>query len=126
MFSYFPAGTLTASLLWNLSQEITTEEDLLTLGLTGLKLSGSVIQTALTDSQRSINIAAHTVLQKWLQQYKNTEEAFTDLQAALRQCKMSNLASKLVTGFGDDRPERQPSKQREYLFLMSESIMGMT
>ena len=105
--------------LWSLSREITTEDDLFTLGVTGLKLSRSVIQTALTNNQREINSAAHTVLRKWFVQQENREDAFTDLQAALRQCEMSHLASQLVKDFNDASQERQMSKQREYLCAVS-------
>ena len=99
--------------MWSLSKEITTRSDLLTLGLNGLKLSRSVIQTALTNHQGDINSAAHSVLQKWFQEYENGEDALTDLQSVLHKSGMSNLASQLVTGFGDECQERQMSKQRE-------------
>ena len=105
--------------MWSLSKEITTEDDLFTLGVTGLKLSRSVIQTALTNHSKDITSASHAVLQKWIVQQENRDDAFTDLQAALRQCEMSHLASQLVKDFNDVSQERQMSKQREYLCAVS-------
>ena len=84
--------------LVKLSRLITTLIDLRTLGIKGLKLPESTIQSALTDNPGAIQAAAYSVLSTWQKRYKDPEAAFNNLVTALRKCLMHNFASNLTKG----------------------------
>ena len=78
-----------------LSNLITNEAELRTLGTIGLKLPLTTIQSAVNDSRRIAN-AGITVLLEWQRQYEDPVVAFNDLITALRKCGMKKLALELV------------------------------
>ena len=97
----------------SLSRRVVSEDDLVKLGVTGLKLPDYRVQAALSNRQESITSAAYAVLREWLHRKKNRDEAFTELQRALHWCEMNNLATQLVTHFSDESQRTQMSTQRE-------------
>ena len=81
--------------LVKLSQRISSERELLELGVNGLKLKDYVIKTALYN-KRDIQSAVYEVLSSWLKRYENREEAFGLLETALKECDMKSLADELL------------------------------
>ena len=81
--------------LVKLSRLITTETELRRLGIEGLKITESNIQSALTDIAGNIRMAAHSVLSPWRRKYQDQSEAFRDLIAALEKCDMNQYTSQL-------------------------------
>ena len=84
--------------LVELSSLITSPIDLRTLGIKGLKLPESTIQSALTDNPGAIQAAAYSVLSTWRKRYKDPVAAFNNLVTALRKCWMYNFAWNLTKG----------------------------
>ena len=84
--------------LVELSSLITNPTELRTLGIKGLKLPESIIQSALTDNLGAIRDAAYRVLCTWRKKYKDPVAAFNNLVTALRKCKMYKFASNLTKG----------------------------
>ena len=89
-------GPLEEEHLLDLSRLIATTRDLRTLGIKGLELPDSIINSALTNNPRDIQEAAYSVLSTWRKRYKDRVAAFNALVAALRKCGMKKLASQLV------------------------------
>ena len=86
--------------LVELSGLITTPTELTRLGVEGLKLPESKVQSAITHNPGSIRRAAYFVLSTWHKMYKDPVEAFNDLVAALKKCDMNQLASQLQAWAG--------------------------
>ena len=78
----------------DLSKRITSEEELLTLGIKGLELPDFKIKSALYDNKH-IQSAAYEVLSFWRQKYESSHEAFQNLIAALVKVEMNQLAAEL-------------------------------
>ena len=87
-------GCLEDSHILDLSKRITSEEDLLTLGIKGLALPKFKIRSALYDNKH-IQSAAYEVLSFWRQKYESSHEAFQNLIAALVKAEMNQLAAEL-------------------------------
>ena len=79
------AQTLKDVHLVKLSSLITSPLELRTLGIEGLKLPPSIIDSALSHYPGDIRMAAHSVLSEWRKKYENQSEAFWDLIAALKK-----------------------------------------
>ena len=91
--------------LVTLSSLITSPIDLRTLGIKGLKLPPSIIQSTLTDNAGAIQEAAYSVLSTWRKRYKDPVAAFNDLVTALRKCRMYKFASNLTEGVQKRHPK---------------------
>ena len=81
------------------SHRITNEQELRDLGTVGLKLEKYIIDNAICDNNTTIRGAAREVLDRW--KNMQTENVYGNLAAALRKCKMNQLAEylrKLVEG----------------------------
>ena len=90
------AQTLNDAHLLKLSHSITTPTELRRLGIEGLKLKSSTIQSALTNNPGDIHEAALRVLSTWRAQYRYQSEAFREIIAALKKCHMNQLALQLT------------------------------
>ena len=71
------ATDLTDSSVLELSERITSEEELMNLGVKGLRLPQHKILQAITNNKR-IQSAAHDVLSTWFKQQTDRHEAYTD------------------------------------------------
>ena len=91
--------------LVKLSSLITSPLELRTLGIKGLKLPESTIQSTLTDNPGAIQAAAYSVLFTWRKKYPDPIAAFNDLVTALRKCLMYNFASNLTKGVQKRHPK---------------------
>ena len=87
--------TLEDSHILNLSQRITSEQELRDLGTKVLKVPEHIIDTALYNHRTSINDAAHDVLCTWLKDQPAKLEAYMNLQAGLKRAHMNQLATQL-------------------------------
>ena len=76
-----------------LSTRISSTQDLLNLGINGLNLPRHTIQSAVHYHKDSIQEAAYTVLTSWANQQETVAEAYINIVAALKQCKMNQLAT---------------------------------
>ena len=85
---------LTDSALLNLSKRITSEAELMDLGVNALKLPDFILQAAMYD-KKEIQSAAHEILRTWLSEQTNRQEAYTTLCAALRRCEKKELCALL-------------------------------
>ena len=74
--------------LLDLSRLIATKSDQRTLGIKGLKLPESTIQSALTDNPGDIHGAAYSVLSEWWKRQEDPVAASNALVAALKRCRM--------------------------------------
>ena len=88
------AGSLEDSHILHLSKRITSDEQLLTLGVNGLELPDFKIKSALHDNKH-IQSAAHEVLSTWRIQYESSYDAFQKLVVALVKAEMNQLAAEL-------------------------------
>ena len=80
--------------LWELAQRITTQQELLDLGLKVLGLPHHQVSSALTNN-RDVDLAAHHILQIWYRQYTSSIEAYTDLYTSLKRHGKIQLAAQL-------------------------------
>ena len=96
---------LTDEHLLKLSGWITSPTDLRKLGIEGLKLPESTIQSALTDNPGAIQAAAYSVLSTWRKKYEDPVAAFNNLVTALRKCWMHKFASNLTEGAQKRHPK---------------------
>ena len=78
-----------------LSTRITNQQELMNLGINGLKLPRHTIQSALYNHKGCIQDAANDVLSTWAQRYETPSEAYVNILAGLAKCKMNHLASQL-------------------------------
>ena len=81
--------------IFELSKRITTESELMNLGIKGLKLRKNVIEAALYRHPKDIQDAAHDVLSEWVKRRANMVDAYQDLLTSLKHCKMNQLATDL-------------------------------
>ena len=77
------------------STRITNTQDLLNLGIKGLKLPRHIIQSAVHNHKHNIQEAAYAVLTTWANQQETVLEAYVNIMAALKNCKMNQLATEL-------------------------------
>ena len=99
--------------LVKLSQRISSERELLELGVNGLKLKDYVIKTALYN-KREIQSAVYEVLSSWLKRYESREEAFGLLETALKECNMKSLAEELLEWTANSSASSQTLQERTY------------
>ena len=78
-----------------LSTRITNQQDLMNLGINGLKLPRHTIQSALYNHRDSIQGAAYAVILDWMKQQDTRTEAFANIIDCLQKCKMNQLATEL-------------------------------
>ena len=79
----------------NISQRVTSEQELRNLGTKALKVPEHIIDTALYDNRTSIQDAAHDVLSTWRKQYQSSQGAYLDLLAGLKRAKINQLVTQL-------------------------------
>ena len=101
--------------LVSLSQRITSEKELLELGVKGLKLEDYIIQTALFNHNRDIQSAVYDVLSSWVKQCESREEALGHLQTALKRCSMKLLADELLGWTAIPSDSAQTLQERTYI-----------
>ena len=101
----FISDTLEDSHILNLSQRITSEQDLRELGIRVLGLQEHITNTALYNHRTSIQDAAHDVLSTWRKQYQSSQEAYMDLKTGLKRAQMHQLAAQLRKWVEGDSPE---------------------
>ena len=65
--------------VWNLAQRFTEEEQIRTFALRGLKLQEYEIQSALIQKEPNVHLAAHGLLQKWLNRLECRAKAYRSL-----------------------------------------------
>ena len=90
------SGSLTDAHILDLSQRITSESELMELGIKVLGLPDFLIKTALYDNREKMQPATHEILSRWLKAQNSRQEAYVNLQAGLRKCGMKELAVKLT------------------------------
>ena len=78
-----------------LSRRITSESELLNLGINGLRLREYIIDAALFRHPKDIQDAAHYVLREWVKRQSNRVDAYHSLLKCLKQCEMNELARDL-------------------------------
>ena len=93
--SYIVTEQLTDARIVFLSERIASEDELVKLGITGLKLEFPQIQRALTNHPKDIQSAVRDVLRTWLKKQRDTNEAWSLMIAALEKCEMKDLATGL-------------------------------
>ena len=114
-----------------LSRRITSETELLNLGINGLRLREYVIDAAMYRHPKEIQNAAHDVLTEWVKRQSNRVDAYHSLLKCLKQCEMNELARdlrKLAVGPVDsDQSEycyyRPQTKFAEVMFLHQSVIL---
>ena len=95
----------------DLSHRITSEKDLVEVGVKSLKLPDFIIKSALYN-HKDINSAAHDVFRSWRQKQNNDQEAYITLKAFFRQHGFNNLAAVL---------DREPTTASPIFTLSQES-----
>ena len=91
----FLSDELDDSHVFELSRRITSESELVNLGINGLKLREYIIDAALFRHPKDIQDAAHDVLSEWVKRRANMVDAYQDLLTSLKHCKMNQLATDL-------------------------------
>ena len=89
------SAELEDSHILELSTRIISTQDLLNVGINGLNLPRHTIQSAVHNHKDSIQEAAYIVLTTWANQQETTAEAYINIIAGLKQCKMNQLATEL-------------------------------
>ena len=92
-FGLFP-DSLTDAHIWNLSKRITSESELMDLGINVLKQRELLIKAALYN-KKEIQDATHEVLSTWAKEQDSRREAYTNLHAGLKKYQMNELAKEL-------------------------------
>ena len=87
-------GCLEDSHILDVSKRITSEEELLMLGVKGLGLPNFKIQSALYDKKRILP-AAYEVLSTWRKQQESGHDDYPNLISALEKVEMNQLAAEL-------------------------------
>ena len=87
--------SLTDEHVLELSKRITSEEELMDLGIKVLGLPDFLIKTAFYDNREKMQPATHEILSRWLKQQNSRREAYINLHAGLKKCEMSQLAAEL-------------------------------
>ena len=113
----FLSGELDDSHVLELSRRITSQSELLNLGINGLRLRENIIDAAVYRHPQEIQNAAHDVLKEWVKRQSNRVDAYHSLLRCLKQCEMNELARdlrKLAVGPVD-------SDQSEYCYYRSQT-----
>ena len=104
------------SAILDLSRRITSEAELLDLGVNVLNLPEYTIDAALYD-KKEIQSAAHKVLRTWMKKQTNRQEAYTALYDGLRKAKLNQLALLLKQSVVGTAESSQVTKERTYILL---------
>ena len=118
IYTLYIVDTLEDSHVLNLSQRITSEQDLRIFGTNGLRVPEHVIDTALYNYRTCIQDAAHSVLSMWLKQQPNRQEAYMNLQAGLKRAQMNELAALVRKWVGAVEDASQITDESRSLKLM--------
>ena len=89
-----PEAGLTDEHIVNLSKRITSQSELVELGVRGLNLPEFIIDAAIYN-KNEIQDATREVLQTWVKQQTNREESLVKLQTGLQKCEMNSLVAEL-------------------------------
>ena len=81
--------------VWNLAQRFTEEEQIRTFALRGLKLQEHEIKSSLIQNEPNIHIAAHGLLQKWLNRQEYRVKAYQSLYTILKENDFALFATDL-------------------------------
>ena len=81
--------------IFELSKRITTESELMNLGINGLKLRKNIIEAALYRHPKDIQDAAHDILSEWVKRQENMVDTYQNLLTSLKHCQMNQLATDL-------------------------------
>ena len=100
-----------------LSKRITSEEELLTLGVKGLGLPDFKIQSALYD-KKCIQPAAYEVLCTWQQQQESKYAGYQNLILALEKVEMNQLAAVLQEWVHGTAKQTKLTPERTKLSLL--------
>ena len=95
-FHFYSGAVLDDTHVFKLSTRITTESELMNLGIKGLKLPKFIIESALYRHPKDIQDAAHDVLSEWVKQQEDMENNYKNLVQCLKQCQMNQLAVELM------------------------------
>ena len=71
--------------VWNLAQRFIDEEVIRNFSLKGLKLQENEIKSALTQNKPNVHLAAHALLQKWLNRQESRAKAYQSLYNSLKE-----------------------------------------
>ena len=82
--------------LVDLSQWITSYEELFILGKFGLRLRDEKVSVILANNKMDIQSAVFDTLISWYKTQPTKHQAYVNLHAGLRECEMNMLASKLT------------------------------
>ena len=96
------------------ADRITSEDDLVNVGVTGLKIPYHKIKSALTNHPKDIQSATHDVLYTWVKSQLSRAEAFEELCTALRKCEMNLLATELETWANKEDTPNTLCEERRY------------
>ena len=96
------------------ADRITSESDLVHLGVTGLKVKYDRIKSTLTNYSKDIQSATHHVLFTWVKSQPNRVEAFEEICNGLRKCEMDLLVSELETWANIEDTPTTLSEERKY------------
>ena len=107
-----------------LSTRITSTPDLLNIGINGLNLPRHTIQSAVHNHRDSIQEAAYTVLTSWANQQETKTEAYLNIIAALKQCKMNQLATELRQWVEGTAFTEQLSKESKFISICTIYFMA--
>ena len=110
------SAELKDSHLVELSTRITSQQELMNLGIKGLNLPRHTIQSALYNHRDSIQDAAYAVISDWVLQYETRSKAFATLVACLQKCKMRQLATELRLWVEGADSTQEISKESRYNF----------
>ena len=127
----FLSGELDDSHVFELSRRITSESELLNLGINGLKLREYITDAAVYRHPKDIQDAAHDVLKEWVKRQSNRVDAYHSLLRCLKDCEMNELARdlrKLAVGpVNSDQSEycyyRSQTKFAKVMFLHQSVIL---
>ena len=103
--------------VWELAQRITSEQELLDLGLKVLQLRVNKIKSSLYN-KGDIELAAHEALRIWRNIQKTPQEAYWNLRRGLLDHGWKQLANELLPKI----PHKATSTQSRNLSQESESI----
>ena len=81
--------------VWNLAQRFTDEEQIRTFALRGLKLQEYEIKSALIQNEPNVHLAAHGLLQKWLNRQECRAKAYQSLHNFLKENEFALFATDL-------------------------------
>ena len=82
---------LTDEMLLNVALEINKKSDVLKLGVKGLKMKASQVETSLHKNKDDLTMAMYDVLKTWRASYGDFKVAYVDLSKALKAVKMNSV-----------------------------------